>query len=65
MSKRKYRLVNFKSLDWQAMAMTAGEGPVRFAVDVAKQDISIPKKPSKTLAGAPPLSPCSALAWQP
>lgn len=38
MAKRKYRLVNFKSLDWQAMAKTAAEGPVRFAVDVAKQD---------------------------
>jgi hypothetical protein len=38
MSKRKYQLVIFKSLDWQSMAMAAGEGPVRFAVEVAKQD---------------------------
>lgn len=38
MSKRKYRLVNFKALDWPSMAEAAGDGVVRFAVDVAKRD---------------------------
>lgn len=38
MSKRKYRLVHFKSLDWPSMAAMAGDGVVRFAVDVAKHD---------------------------